>query len=67
VNPYVKSSLLWGVVGALSYLVLLQGYELVGGARIDLLVKFGVAIPVAVGAAVVAYAYQRRLAPKEQT
>lgn len=27
-NPLLKSSLLWGVTGALTYLVLVQGYHL---------------------------------------
>jgi len=31
-DPRYKSDLLWGAAGALSFLVLLQGYHLVGGA-----------------------------------
>jgi hypothetical protein len=31
VRPQTRSSLLWGVVGALAFLVLVQGYRLVVG------------------------------------
>ena len=30
-NPRLKSSLLWGLVGGMAFLVLVQGYHLVGG------------------------------------
>jgi hypothetical protein len=62
VNRRQKASLLWGVIGALSFLVLLQGYELLIGPRIDLGVKFGVALLVFVGAAVLSHWCVRRLA-----
>ncbi|MFC7113797.1 hypothetical protein ACFQH2_00700 [Natronoarchaeum sp. GCM10025703] len=35
-RPRVKSSLLWGVVGALSFLVLQNGYVLLGGDSVPL-------------------------------
>ncbi len=63
-KPVRKASLLWGLIGGLSFLVLLQGYELVSAARVDWLVKFGVALAVVVGAAVLSYAYQKRARPK---
>ena len=63
-KPVRKASLLWGLIGGLSFLVLLQGYELVSAARVDWLVKFGVALAVVVGAAVLSYAYQKRAKPK---
>jgi len=43
-----RTHVLWGVVGGLSFLVLLQGYELVTGYRAPLVVKFGLAVAVAV-------------------
>jgi hypothetical protein len=42
-EPAVKASLLWGLVGALSFLVLLQGYHLL----VEEFVGFGVMIGVA--------------------
>ena len=54
-RPRVKASLLWGVVGLLGFLVLLQGYELWSGYRYDLAVKAGVAVGVGVGATGVSY------------
>ncbi|MFC6731429.1 MULTISPECIES: hypothetical protein [unclassified Haladaptatus] len=61
-NPRTKASLLWGVIGALSFLVLLQAYELVAGQPVDLLVKFAVALVVGVGATVVTYLAEPTLA-----
>ncbi|RXK50144.1 hypothetical protein [Halorientalis pallida] len=57
-DPRVKSSLLWGLVGGLGFLVLLQGYELVSTERVAWLVKFAVAAAVVVGATGVSYLYQ---------
>jgi hypothetical protein len=57
-DPRVKSSLLWGLVGGLAFLVLLQGYELVSAERVAWLVKFAVAALVVVGASGVSYVYQ---------
>lgn len=39
----VRRYVLWGVIGGLSFLVLLQGYELFSGFRTPLAVKVGVA------------------------
>ncbi len=55
VNPRVKASLLWGVVGVLAFLVLLQGYELYSGYRYAIAVKVGMALLVAVGASILTY------------
>ncbi len=55
VNDRVKHSLLWGAIGTLSFLVLLQGYELLADYRYDLAVKFGAALVVAVGSPALAY------------
>jgi len=56
VRPRVRASLLWGLVGLLSFLVLVQGYQLVGG-RLPLSLAAGAAVVVAlatVGATYVA-------------
>ena len=55
VNDRVKHSLLWGAIGTLSFLVLLQGYELLADYRYDLVVKVGATLVVAVGAPALAY------------
>jgi len=39
-----RTHVLWGVVGGLSFLVLLQGYELVTGYRASLTIKLGLAV-----------------------
>jgi hypothetical protein len=55
-DPRVKASLLWGAIGVLSFLVLLQGYELATGFRYPLTVKVGVTLLVGVGATGLSYA-----------
>jgi hypothetical protein len=61
-TPRRKSSLLWGLVGALAFLVLVQGYRLVVGAlRIDPLPIGGVALVVGGIAAGVTYLLEPRL------
>ncbi|WP_277542539.1 hypothetical protein [Haloarcula laminariae] len=60
-----KNSLLWGVVGALAFLVLLQGYELVAGQRVTVAAKAGVAVAVLVGATALSYAARGRLPGNE--
>jgi len=59
-SPEAKASLLWGVVGGLAFLVLVQGYELVGDEPVSLGVKFGVAVAVAIGAALLTYVARAR-------
>ncbi|WP_458188858.1 hypothetical protein [Haladaptatus sp. NG-WS-4] len=54
-NPRVKASLLWGVVGVLAFLVFLQGYELYTDYRYSLEVKVGAALLVGIGAPVLTY------------
>lgn len=46
----LKASLLWGAIGALSFLVLLQGYELLSDGRLAFGLKFGIAVVVGVAA-----------------
>jgi hypothetical protein len=55
VNPRTKASVLWGVVGGLAFLVLVQGYELIAGVGVTALVKAAVALLVAVGTVAAAY------------
>lgn len=57
-----REALLWGVVGALSFLVLLQGYELLTEAAVAVPVKFGVAALVGLGATAATAALQGRVA-----
>lgn len=60
-RPRVKSSLLWGVVGVLAFLVLVQGYELATDYRYALPVKSGTALLVGVGATGLSYVAEPRL------
>ncbi|MGB9930683.1 hypothetical protein [Haloarcula amylolytica] len=60
-DPRTKASLLWGVVGSLAFLVLIQGYELLAGTPVSLPAKAGVAVAVGVGATLASYRIQPRL------
>ena len=51
----VKASVLWGVIGALAFLVLYQAYLLAGGEGVPGPAVVGVAIAVAVGATALGY------------
>lgn len=51
----VRASLLWGLVGALAFLVLVQGYELLGGQAVTVGAKAGVAAAVGTAAAGLSY------------
>jgi len=62
---HAKSSLLWGVIGGLAFLVLLQGYELVTGQRVTVVAKAGVALAVLIGATGITYAARDRLPGNE--
>ncbi|WP_318567300.1 hypothetical protein [Salinigranum marinum] len=59
-TPRTKSSLLWGAVGALAFLVLVQGYDLLVGLDVGFAVRFGVAALVGIAAAGLIH----RLAPR---
>ena len=61
-----KSSVLWGAVAAMAFLVLAQGYRLVMGRGVGILALLGVAVVVALAAALLAYAVEGRLARKER-
>ncbi|WP_276251983.1 hypothetical protein [Haloarcula rara] len=64
-EPRTKSSLLWGVVGGLAFLVLLQGFELATGQRVTVAAKAGVAVAVLVGATALTYTARDRLPGNE--
>jgi hypothetical protein len=66
-SPVAKSSLLWGVVGGLCFLVLIQGYELLADQRVSVLVKFAVAVLVGVAAGGSTYAVQRGLPAENES
>jgi len=66
-DPRRKDSLLWGIVGGLAFLVLVQGYELVAGESIALTVKAGVAVTVLAVTALAADALRLRLAGNERS
>ena len=56
-----KSAVLWGLVGALAFLVLHQGYVLVGNDGIGILPAVGIAVVVGVITTGVTYVGERRL------
>ena len=60
-DPRTKGSLLWGVVGSLAFLVLIQGYELLAGTPVSISAKAGVAVAVGAGATLASYRMQPRL------
>ena len=64
-GPRTRSSLLWGVVAGLAFLVLLQGYELLSGQRVTLGAKFGVAVVVAAAGGLLTHAARGRLPGNE--
>ncbi|WIV67801.1 hypothetical protein [Natrialbaceae archaeon AArc-T1-2] len=61
-TPRGKSAILWGIVGALSFLVLVQGYALFAGPLVSIGQAGAVAVLVAVGTGVSAYALEYRIA-----
>jgi len=61
-----KDSLLWGVVGGFTFLVLVQGYELLAEQGVALTLKAGVAVAVLAVTALAAHALRPRLAGNER-
>jgi hypothetical protein len=61
-----KSSVLWGLVGALSFLVLLQGYHLVAGEFVGVSVMVGTAVVVFGLTAVSAQVLRPRIATRNE-
>jgi len=64
-DPRTKSSLLWGAVGTLAFLVLIQGYQLVAGGGVTVAAIAGVAAVVGVGATALTYVAHGRLPGNE--
>lgn len=60
-----KASLLWGLVGALAFLVLVQGYQLVTVRSVTVPVAFGGALAVGAVTTALAYGLEGRLGPNE--
>lgn len=56
-----RSAILWGVVAALAFLVLAQGYNLLASERITSIVMVGVAVVVGCVASVLAYTTEAAL------
>lgn len=65
-DPRHKASALWGVVGGLSFLVLVQGYELAAGTRVGVASKAGVALAVAALAALLTHVARPRVHGNER-
>ncbi|MFC4439363.1 MULTISPECIES: hypothetical protein [Natrialbaceae] len=61
-SPRAKSSLLWGAVGVLSFLVLVQGYALLVEPLVTITQGVAIALFVGVAAAGGAYLLERRVA-----
>jgi hypothetical protein len=63
-----RSAILWGLVGALAFLVLVQGYRLaVGTLGVDVFTSFGLAVLIGAVVAVASYLAEPRLASKGRT
>jgi uncharacterized membrane protein HdeD (DUF308 family) len=62
-RPRAKSALLWGAIGALTFLAGVQALQLLTSATVTLPVALGVAAVVGGGAAVLAYWLEGRLGP----
>jgi len=65
-NPHRKAALLWGLVGGLAFLVLVQGYELFTSQGVAALVKLAVAVAVFAVSTAATYGLQPRLAGNER-
>ena len=67
-TPRRKSALLWGAVGLLAFLVLVQGYQLlVGPTPVGFLGKLSIGVLVGAVAAGASYLTEERLARKGRT
>ncbi|WP_306053533.1 hypothetical protein [Natronococcus wangiae] len=61
-SPRAKSALLWGAVGALSFLVLVQGYALLVEPLVTISQGAVIALFVGIGAGGAAYLLEHRVA-----
>lgn len=59
-RPERKSALLWGAIGAMGFLVLHQGYLLIGGAFLGVGPVAAVTVLVFAGSALSSYAFETR-------
>ncbi len=59
-DPTIKSSLLWGLIGSLSFLVLIQAYHLLGESFVGVDVMASVAGAVGVVSAALAHLLRPR-------
>ena len=67
-QPRAKTSLLWGAIGTLVFLVLVQGYTLVtSGPAIGILATLGAAVVVGVCGTVSSYALEGWLTRNERS
>ncbi|WP_049998093.1 hypothetical protein [Halococcus sediminicola] len=66
-RPRTKSGLLWGAIGALAFLVLAQGYELLFAPGISLLVKLAIAVVVWTVTGAASYLLEGWLARSERS
>ncbi len=62
IDPRTKSAVLWGVIGCLSFLVLVQSYALLAEPLVTIAQALGLALPVGLGAGTGAYLLEPRLA-----
>jgi hypothetical protein len=60
-NARTKSALLWGLVGAMAFLALHQGYVLAGNTGVGLLPAIGVGVAVGAVATAVSYVAEPRI------
>jgi asparagine N-glycosylation enzyme membrane subunit Stt3 len=60
-DPRRRSSLLWGLVGALSFLVLLQGYHIVSDGFLPLPAVVSATVVVALASAALAHVLRPRI------
>ncbi len=61
-NPRTKSALLWGAVGVMTFLVLVQGYALVVEPLVSIAQGGALAVLVGTATAASAYAVEHRVA-----
>ncbi len=65
-ETHLKNSILWGVVGMLSFLVLLQGYHLLAGEFVGFGTMVGVAVLVCILTAVSAHLLWPKLSARNE-
>ncbi|MDJ1432366.1 hypothetical protein [Halostagnicola sp. A-GB9-2] len=61
-NPRIKSAVLWGAVGVMAFLVLIQGYALARGPLLSITQAVPVAVLVGCGTTALTYALEYRVA-----